>query len=217
MVFVVLLGLWALVLAPTAYRWVKERSSFSALSSWEHLGDRPQRGEEFDHHLVGQSSTRPHLALINPETGRPEVAPYSQYGDAPIGQIPAMDLAFVEQDRLKARRRTALFSLLSATVGSAVLSFIPGMQFLQVLAFLAFIGLLGFVGFAFYITNTEAFADLLGRGDQFIGSYREDDDEDYAQGDTHEAIVGGYGYADGYDEADGYDDYWQDSRRAVAQ
>ncbi|MEI6453435.1 MAG: hypothetical protein WCO31_02450 [Actinomycetes bacterium] len=195
---------------------MKERSSFSPLSSWERLGEMSHRGEDMDQHFVGQASTRPHLTLINPQTGRPEEARHMLYGDAPIDQIPALGSAFDEHDRLRARRRTVLFSLLSATVGSAVLSFIPGMQFLQVIAFVSFIGLLSFVGFAFYASNAAAFADLLGRGDAYAGAFPEGDD-DFAETDANGAFVGDYGYVDGYDEADGYEDYWQDSRRAVAQ
>ena len=190
MVFIVLLGLWALVLAPTALRWVRERSN---RTSWESLGEQA---------VASSADYRSHLAVVDGE-----VAPGRYFGDAPIGEHLATSPSTEARRAVRQRRRSALLYMVAALVGSSVLSFIPAFGFLRMVAILDLIGLLAFVGFAFYTTNAEAIGELLGRGEEREG---------YAYGEDESYEDEAYGYH-GYDEAEGYEEQWYEPRRAIGQ
>lgn len=188
MVFIVLLGLWALVLAPTAVRWIRERSS---RSSWESLGESV---------ASSAGEYRSHLAVVDPEAGR-------YFGDAPVGEHLAVDVAREARNAVRQRRRTVVLSMAGIFVGGSLISFIPALSFLRTLAFIDLLGLLAYVGFAFYATNAEAFAELLGR---------DESEEPYGYAEELEHERASYGYS-GYDEAEGYDEAWYEPRRAIGQ
>lgn len=189
MVFIVLLGMWALVLVPTALRWYRERNS---RTSWESLGEPV---------AAGGLGPRSHLAVVD---GAASAGHY--FGDAPVGEHLATDPSVEARRAVCQRRRSVLLSMLGALVGCSVLSFIPAFSFLRMVAILDLIGLVAFVGFAFYATNVEAFNELLGRDEHA---------EPYAYGEE-QAYDDAYGYA-AYDEAEGYDESWYEPRRAIGQ
>lgn len=187
MVFIVLLGLWALVLAPTAYRWFRERST---RGSWESLGEQV---------VASSANLGAHLAVVDGgfEAGRP-------FGEAPIGEHRVPGTSTATRAELRQRRRSVLLGMVAGLVASSVLSLIPALGFLKLLAFLDLLGLLAFVGYAFYVTNAEAFAELLNRSEDL---------EPYGYAEEQGYEEAGYGY----DEVDGYDEQWYEPRRAIGQ